>query len=181
MPAPARSAVIGTRSSRDTKARFAALAARRGLTESALLALVIDEVIGSNSDDALPTLGRSAEAGCATERVTLRLRPGDRALADLRAAGRRMRTASYLSMLVRSHVRAAPVMPPGELEELRCAAGLLAALLRQLRTIDTSGEPGLTTIESDLLIDIGRAVESARDVVAAVVRANLQSWEAGHA
>ncbi|MDM0030391.1 hypothetical protein [Variovorax saccharolyticus] len=181
MPTSTRSAVIGTRSSSDTKARFAALAARRGLTESALLALLIDEVLGSNSDDALPTSGRSTEAGCTTERVTLRLRPGDRALVDLRAAARRMKTASYLSMLVRSHVRAAPVMPPSELEALRCAAGLLAALLRQVRVTETSGQPGRTQVDSELLIDVGRAVESVRDAVAAVVRTNLRSWETGHA
>ena len=181
MPTPTRPAVTGTRSSSDTKARFAALAARRGLTESALLTLLIEEVIGSHSADALPVSGRSAEAGCGTERVTLRLRPGDRALADLRATARRMKTASYLSMLVRSHVRAGPVMPPRELEELRCAAGLLAALLRQLKITETSGQPGRTPVDSELLIDVGRTVEGVRDAVAAVVRANLKSWETGHA
>lgn len=179
-----RTAVIGTRTSSETRARFAALAARRGLTESALLALLIEQVVVDNSEqDVGATLSPIADEGCAIDRLTLRLRPGDRALVDARAASRRMKTASYLSMLVRAHVRGTPVMPPQELGELRCAAGLLGSMGRQLRAM-ASRSPEQSVCSADyaeLLVDVGRAVESVRAAVADVVRANLKSWEAGHA
>jgi hypothetical protein len=34
---------------------------------------------------------------------------------------------------------------------------------------------------AELLVDVGQAVESVRAAVSDVVRANLKSWEAGHA
>ena len=179
-----RTAVIGTRTSSEAKARFAALAARRGLTESALLALLIERVVADHSEqDDSATLSPVADEGCAVDRLTLRLRPGDRALVDARAASRRMKTASYLSMLVRTHVRGTPVMPPQELDELRCAAGLLGSIGRQLRAMASqSSEQSVSAADAaELLVDVGRAVESVRAAVSDVVRANLKSWEAGHA
>ncbi len=163
------------RVSSETKTRFAALAAQQGLTESALLGLLVDKVLAVNATPgaSLPT-DRKADQGCAGDRLTLRLRPGDRALADAKASARRMKTSSYLAMLIRAHVRSPAVMPPAELEELRCMAGLLAALGRQLRT-------GSSAVSRDLLIDVGNTVESVRENVSGLVRMNLIGWEAGNA
>jgi len=133
MPSALRIAVLGTRTSSETKARFAALAAQQGLTGSALLALLIDKVVaGNTASDAIGSAHRTREMECASDRLTLRLRPGDRTLADAKAAARRMKTSSYLVMLVRTHVRSTPVMPPAELDELKGVVGHLAALGRQL-------------------------------------------------
>jgi hypothetical protein len=184
MPSALRTVVLGTRTSSATKARFAALAAQQGLTESALLALLVDKVLAANTaSDMLKSIDRTREEECASERLTLRLRPGDRALADAKAAARRMKTSSYLAMLVRTHVRGVPVMPPAELDELKSMAGHLAALGRQIRTISAStGVQGLPPAASQqLLIDVSSTVESVREAVAGVVRTNLISWEAGNA
>jgi len=133
MPSALRTAVLGTRTSSETKARFAALAAQQDLTESALLALLIDKVVAANTtSDAIESTHQVREKECASDRLTLRLRPGDRTLADAKAAARRMKTSSYLVMLVRTHVRSTPVMPPAELDELKGVVGHLAALGRQL-------------------------------------------------
>ncbi|MDB5827153.1 MAG: hypothetical protein JWQ73_1373 [Variovorax sp.] len=183
MPSALRTVVLGTRTSSATKSQFAALAAQKGLTESALLALVVDQVLASNTASvASNDAAVEPEEGCANDRVTLRLRPGDRALADAKASARRMKTSSYLAMLVRTHVREVPVMPPSELDHLKTVAGHLAALGRQLRLVGASaGAQSLAAADRQLLMDVGTTVESVREFVAAVVRTNLMSWEAGHA
>ena len=86
-------------------------------------------------------------------------------------------------MLVRTHVRGAPVMPPKELEELRCAAGLLASVHRQLRSLGANALAFLSVPKDGHAswVDVDRAVESVGEAVASVVRANLISWEAGRA
>ncbi|MDM0052978.1 hypothetical protein [Variovorax sp. J22R115] len=94
-----------------------------------------------------------------------------------------MKTASYVTMLVRSHVRGTPVMPPKELEELRCAAGLLASFHRQFRSLGANAVAS-SNAQSDghaPWADVGRVIEGVGDAVASVVRANLISWEAGRA
>ena len=185
MPSSLRTAVVGTRTSSETKARFAALAAQQDLTESALLALLIDKVVAANAtSDAIDSARRTREKECASDRLTLRLRPGDRTLADAKAAARRMKTSSYLAMLVRTHVRGTPVMPPAELEELKGVVGHLAALARQLRSLGDSGSApgGMTSATPQpLLVEVGTTVESVRQAVAGVVRMNLMSWETGSA
>jgi hypothetical protein len=175
MPSASRSVVIGTRATCETKANFAALAAREGLSESALLALLVEKVVAQNSTSIAPAatcepaLARP-EDECAKDRLTLRLRPGDRALADARAAARRMKTASYLSMLIRT--RGASVMPPTDLDELKALAGQLAAIGRKLRQVRAAdSQPGASSCSDALLGDIGRLVESVREAVAGVVRA----------
>ena len=87
-------------------------------------------------------------------------------------------------MLVRTHVRGTPVMPPAEMDELKSVAGHLAALGRQLRaTSDAGAAPGGMTgaPPHQLLVEVGTTVESVRQVVAGVVRTNLMSWETGNA
>ena len=184
MPQAPRNVVLGTRTSRETKAQFAALAAQQGLTESALLAHVVDQVVAVNAvANDRPLADEPAGPRRSNERVTLRLRRGDRALAEVKAASKRMKTSTYLAMLVHTHVRGSPAIAPAEVEELRCMAGQLAALGRQLRTfaIEGRGRPASETSLPQLLTEVGSTVESVREVVAAVVRENLKSWEADHA
>jgi hypothetical protein len=182
MPSASRSVVIGTRATCETKARFAALAGSQGLSEAAFLALVIDKVLAQNgSIDSLSRENGTAVAR-SVDRITLRLRPGDRALADARASGRRMKTASYLSMLIRTHVRGGPAMPPAELDVLKAVAGHLGAIHRQLRLVGAGSAAAVPrSVPEALLKEVGRLVEDVRESVAGVVRANLISWEAGNA
>ena len=185
MPSATRTHVLGTRTSSETKARFAALAAQQCLTESALLALLIDKVVAAKTTpEEVESAHRTQVKECASNRLTLRLRPGDRTLADAMAAARRMKTSSYLAMLVRTHVRGAPVMPPAELDELKGVVGHLAALGRQLRSLGegVAAPGGMTSAAAhQLLVEVGTTVESVRQAVAGVVRANLMGWETGNA
>jgi hypothetical protein len=181
MTKTSRSSVIGTRLSSDTRSRFAALAARHQLSESGLLAKLIDEVL--KTDRALAResgeqrIARDATVdGVAEDRITLRLRNGDRTLVAERAVARGKRTSSYLAML-----------PPNELDLIKATAAQLAALGRQLRMLgmpNTLAEP-LTSELRDAIALARREVEVAREATAAVVRRNLISWETrsgvGHA
>jgi hypothetical protein len=171
------SRVIATRMSPDTRAHFAALAARHQLSESGLLAKMVNEVLRSNSAGA-----RDSNAdGVAADRITLRLRQGDRALAAERAHSRGMKTASYLALLIHNHVHDAAVLPPNDLDQIKVTGARLAALGRQLRMFgmpNTLPEP----VASDLgeaIASVRREVEAAREATAAVVRRNLISWETG--
>jgi hypothetical protein len=190
MPGAPRPAVLSTRASTETKANFAALAARQGLSESALLALLVEKVVFQNAvgnvlaaTDVTPAIDSQGDR--AIDRMTLRLRPGDRALADARASARRMKTASYLSMLIRTHVRGVPVMPPAELDELKALAGHLASIGRQFRALGeartvASYATASVTVEARMN-EVCDVVDTVRESVAAVVRMNLISSEAGNA
>jgi hypothetical protein len=190
-----RSAVIAMRLPSEAKARFAALAARHQLTESGLLSKLVDEVLHSNVPIHGTTPGasgtspgtsmpRAADIDPPSEdRITLRLRHGDRSLAVERADARGMKTATYLALLIHNHVRTSDVLPPKELDLLKTAGAQLAALGRVLRMFDmpnTSDESVASELR-DLLTLTRLEVESARAATAAVVRRNLMSWEASHA
>jgi hypothetical protein len=171
------SRVIATRVPPDTRAHFAALAARHQLSESGLLAKMVNEVLRSNSAGSRDS---NAE-GVAADRITLRLRQGDRALAARRAHARGMKTASYLALLIHNHVRDAAVLSPNELDQIKVAGARLAALGRQLRmfgmpnTLPAPVAPDL----SAAIASVRREVEAAREATAAIVRRNLISWGTG--
>jgi hypothetical protein len=117
--------------------------------------------------------------GAAEDRVTLRLRNGDRTLAAERAGARGMRTGSYLAMLIHNHVRGTAVLPPNELDLIKATGAQLAALGRQLRMLgmpNTLAEPEASELR-DAIALARREVEAAREATAAVVRWNLISWE----
>ncbi|BEP60038.1 hypothetical protein GmRootV213_05920 [Variovorax sp. V213] len=178
------SRVIATRVPPDTKAHFAALAARHHLSASTLLAKMIDEVLKTNGDISPGSGGRRSlretESGLGfADRITLRLRKGDRALATHRAHSRGMKTGTYLSLLIHNHVRDAAALPPDELDQIKVTGAHLAALGRQLRTFgvpNTQPEPGAPDLSETIAL-VRREVEAAREATAAVVRRNLISWE----
>ncbi|BEP65340.1 hypothetical protein GmRootV213_58940 (plasmid) [Variovorax sp. V213] len=173
------SCVIATRVPSDRKAHFAALAARHHLSASTLLAKMVDEVLKTNGDISLG-FPREPEGGIGVaDRITLRLRKGDRALAAGRARVRGMKTASYLALLIHNHVRDAAVLPPNDLDQIKVTGAQLAALGRQLRRFgvpNTQLEP-LAPDLSEAIALVRREVEAAREATAAVVRRNLISWE----
>jgi hypothetical protein len=180
------SRVIATRVPPETKAHFAALAARHRLSASALLAKMVDEVLKTNGEISLGSSGhhslRETENGLGfADRITLRLRNGDRALAAQRAHSRGMKTGSYLALLIHNHVRDAAVLPPNELDQIKVTAAQLAALSRQLRMFgvpNTLPEPMASDLSETISL-VRQEVEAAREATAAIVRRNLISWESG--
>ena len=159
------------------KLRLQAIAVERGLTESAVLKRLVIGMIGMPPASearvlAVEPIGRHA-------RVYVRLRPGDHALLRERAARRGLASATYVSMLVRSHLRGVSPLPDRELAELRHGAGALGAVGRNLNQIArvahrTGRIEGLTT--SDLRAMLA-AFEKLRAQFKGLIEANIASWE----
>ncbi len=163
------------------KLQLRAIALRQGLTESEVLKRLVIGVVGmAPSSDArvlaVEPIGPRA-------RVYVRLRPHDRALLRERAARRGLASATYVSMLVRSHLRGVSPLPDRELAELRQAAGVLGAVGRNLNQIARVGHQtgrveGLTTAD---LRGMLAAFEALRAHFKRLIAANIASWEADNA
>ena len=160
----------------EKKARFAALAASRGLSQSKLLGLVIDAVLARNRvDSAVQEPSHRAERG---DKVSLRLRPGDGRLLRLRAQARGMKFTTYAAALIRAHLRANPPMPLAELAKLERSLAEVSALAEELSLIGrrVQGEDNATWgLE---LSEIVPAVERLLRQMRELVKANVLSWEA---
>lgn len=109
------------------KMRFRALALRSGMSESALALVAIRSLLGPDAK-ASETTATSMERLVATDRITIRLRPGDGAVIARRAAARGMKASGYLSALVRAHVHGKPPLPHAELAALKSSVTVLAGL-----------------------------------------------------
>lgn len=176
--ARSRLPTITVRLSPEEKQRFAELAASRGLSECALAVVTLRTLLipGTSPVGNIPSaLPREA----ATDRVTIRLRPGDGAALEARAARRRMKPSTYLAALVRAHVAADTVLTANELETVKQAVVVLAGVGRVLSRIARCGSQG-----SSLSPEIRQALAQTCSVVAAVeqrtsdfARAALRSWE----
>ena len=176
MSSNVRLPLIATHVSCETKAAFAALAASRGLCESALLGLLIDTVLGNNHPEQSFDVDRPHKS--APDRITLRLRQGDRARIEARAALRHLKPSSYLVALIRSHVRHDPPMPRAELDMLKSAVNVLSALNRTFAAHADGATGSAQGIDiQTALQDTRTSVEDVRRAVADIVRGNLISWE----
>src|ERR1700733_10221675 len=94
---------ITARLSAAEKVRFATLAAASGVSESALALIAIRKVLDPEAAP-LPESVPAPARGPATDRITIRLRPGDGESIARRAAQRGVKPSAYLAALVRAHV-----------------------------------------------------------------------------
>ena len=159
----------------EKKARFAALAASRGMSQSRLLGLVIDAVLARNRVDSVveePTHrpGRG-------DKVSLRLRPGDGKLLRQRAVARGMRFSTYAAALIRAHLRASPPMPLAELAVLERSLAEVSALAAELRMLGRPRQGEENPVGDIELSVIVPAVERLLQQMREVVKANVLSWE----
>jgi hypothetical protein len=172
-----RDPLIATRASRDKRDRFAALARARDVSMSALLLQLIDREL----ETADVSIAGDDRRAVASDRVSLRLRPGDRALVDERARARKMKPASYLVALIRAHVRAMAPLPAAELDALKVTTNQLRMLRSQLQAIAQGSAPLCDgdRVLGNCLRESVSLLGAVRREVADVVRINLVSWEAG--
>jgi predicted DNA binding CopG/RHH family protein len=175
-----RSTHLSTWVSADLKDRFAAAAARQGLSESALLKRLVEQLLADAGEEF--TAERPAPVA-RDARMTVRLVPDDSLLLRERAAARGMPAASYVSTLVRSHLRSLAPLPDRELEALRSAVTQLAAIGRNLNAMTRTALAGGTAAgpTQEHLRLMLRVSEAMRDHVKGLIHANVVSWEAGYA
>jgi hypothetical protein len=116
-------------------------------------------------------------------RLYVRLAPEDRILLSDRAMARGLPSATYVSVLVRSHVRNLAPLPRQELLALKRSVAELGAIGRNLNQIARAANQGVKPAgpgREDLKAML-RVAEGLRDHVKALLRANQISWEQGHA
>jgi Bacterial mobilisation protein (MobC) len=115
--------------------------------------------------------------------MLVRLRNEDRLLLDARAEARGMRSATYASVLLRSHMRHLTPLPKDELLALKRSISLLAAIGRNINQIAKAANNGGRVVESSggefrAMLKICVAL---RDNTKALLKANEASWQAGYA
>lgn len=171
-----RRPTITIRLTASEKQSFANLAAVRGISESELALAAIRELLNSNDHAAgmeLPVRQASSD------RITIRLRPGDRQWIADRAAQRGIKVSRYLAALVRAHVARNPPLTNDELVTLKVTVSVLSHIRVELgaiaRSILTSTPNAVTLIRE--LRQIAVVVVEAERQAHALARAALISWE----
>lgn len=163
------------------KHRFADLAASRGQSESQLGLTAIRILLQSN-DGEFPPASVAPLKESASDRITIRLRPGDRRAIAERAGRRRAKASTYLAAMVRAHLSQNPPLTEHELGAFKQAVVVLAGVGRTLLLVARSGHlPGAST--PDLQQDLTRlrgTVALLEQRLHEFVRAALVSWESGH-
>jgi hypothetical protein len=171
---------ITARPSPAEKARFAQLAERAGMSESALALVAIRTLMDPDGKTPPATIG-APESGHirATDRITIRLRPGDGAAIARRAAERGMKASTYLAALARAHVTTNPPLPTPELAALKqsivVVAGLGTVLARFAHNPALSGS-GLEEVRQNLT-RIRAIVAALEQRTHDFIRAALIAWE----
>jgi hypothetical protein len=187
--------ILKARVSPETKRQAQMIAGRQMLSEAAWLKRLVIREIGEldASNSAGPDIRR---AGCTHRQgrtvrdpkgcpkpVYVRLRDEDRLLLEARAAARGLRPATYLSVLTRSHLRSLAPLPKDELLALKRSIAELASLGRNINQIAKVANEGgrLPGSARDEFRAMLKICEGLRDNTKALLKANVTSWETGHA
>ncbi len=172
---------IAARVSSEMKARLKTLAEQRQLSESALLKRLLELTLDGAAE---PKLGNPGGARRVTRvaRLYLRLRPDDQLLLGERAAARGMAAATYVSVVVRAHLRQLTPLPKDELVAFRRSIAELGAIgcnLNQIaRTVQRGGSAAGPRRED--VAAMLRVCTALRDHFKATLLANLRSWQVGY-
>jgi AraC-like DNA-binding protein len=172
---------IQCRVTSEMKARVRALAAQRQLSESGLLKRLLDMTLTGAGELSAGDGDRARKANRSV-RLYVRLRPEDQLLLAERAGARGMAGATYVSVLVRSHLRNLPPLPKGELVALKRSVAELGAIGRNLNQIARiANESGRVSGPSrDDLRAMLKVSEGLRDHVKGLIKVNVDSWECGY-
>ena len=177
----AAAALVRCRVSSETKAVLQNIAAREQVTESAVVRQLLDTLARTSALER-PTVSAPDDTSLRAERLSIRLAPDDRLLLSERASARGMPSATYVAVLVRSHLRKLTPLPIAELDALKRSIAELGAVGRNLnqiaRALNAGGRsdgPGRRDLEAMLKIAV-----ALRDHIRELLRANETSWERGY-
>jgi hypothetical protein len=174
-------AFVQCRVTAEVKTLLRVLAEREQITESALVRQLLEVMLRRSAAEGFPNL-KALEKLSRDARLSVRLAPEDRILLSGRATARGMPSATYVSVLVRSHLRNLAPLPKEELSALKRSVVELGAIGRNLNQIARAANqggrpsgPGREDLRSML-----KVAEALRDHVKALLRANQNSWEQGY-
>jgi hypothetical protein len=175
-------AFIQIRVTPEVKARLRALAEREHITESALVRQLLVAVLRVQEPVTNPKR-EEAESVQRDSRLYVRLRLQDQKLLKARALARGLPSATYVALLVRSHLHLVPPIPETELVAVKQSIVELRSIGRDLNIMarvmgrDGGGpQPGQREVLR--LMKVGDAL---RDRIKALYVANIKSWETGDA
>ena len=172
--------LVRCRVSAETKSLLLKIAAREHLTESALVRQLIETMArASGSETNISPHEREVRG----ERMSIRLAPDDRQLLTERSAARGMPAATYVAVVVRSHLRKLTPMPPQELAALKRSIAELAAMTRVLRQL-AAGSEGLVPQPDGIRRDLAamlRVSQTLWETIKQLLKNNRESWERGYA
>jgi len=172
---------IAARVSSETKDRLKSLAAKRQLSESALLKDLLELTLGGPAvlvPDGAEIMAKVARGA----RLYVRLRPDDQLLLAERAAARRMAAATYVSVLVRARLRHLAPLPHDEQRALNRLVAELGAIGRNLNQIARATHQGASATgphRGDVLAML-KICEALRDHVKDLLKENAVSWKVGY-
>jgi predicted DNA binding CopG/RHH family protein len=178
----AAEAFVQCRVTAEIKTLLRVLAERDQITESALVRQLLEVMLRMSAKEGFPKLD-ALEKVSRDARLSIRLAPEDRILLCDRATARGMPSATYVAVLVRSHLRNLAPLPKEELLALKRSVAELGAIGRSLNQIARAANQGAKPAgpgREDLKAML-RVAEGLRDHVKALLRANQTSWERGHA
>ncbi len=185
--------ILRTRVTPETKARVAEVTRERLLTESIWLRQLILKALQTDESEARPGRHDGALIAAVRGRCSMRRTPGsglymrlsaeDRLLLHERAAARGMASATYVSVLVRSHLRLLAPLPKEELIALKGAVSELGAIGRNLNQIARAANQGahMRGVGHDEFRAILKICEALRDHTKNLIKVNAASWVSGHA
>ena len=166
---------------REMKERFAAVARQQGLSDSALLKRMIDFALQSVNVASGASAVTAGESVSRALRLTVRLRADDQMLLRERASARGLAPATYVSVLVRSHLRSLAPLPKAELLAIKGVVSELGSIGRNLNQIARAANQGERVSgpgREDVKVML-RVCEGLRDHVRGLLAANLRAWEQG--
>ncbi len=178
----AADAFIHCRVTSEQKALVRRLAEREGINESTLVKQLLELVFRTSALAGLPPASAPDKIN-RDARLYIRLAPEDWILLKERATARGMASATYVSLLVRSHLRDIAPLPKTEYLALKESIVELAAIGRNLnqiaRALHQGGRPALPA-RAEVVLMLKIAV-TVRDQFKALLSANERSWRQGHA
>ena len=176
--------ILKTRVTSQTKQVVESIARQQQLTESAWLRRLITSTLSTAGAVVKDTASVDGSEGSPrAARLMVRLVHEDQLLLQARAAERGMPSATYVSVVVRAHLRGVVPLPKDELQALRRAIAELSVIGRNLNQLARAANQGgrVTGPNRDELRALLRACEGLRDHFRRLLDANLRSWEVGHA
>jgi hypothetical protein len=157
------------------------LAKRENITESALVKQLLEVVLRTSALAGFPKV-EELDRPNRESRLYVRLDVDDRMMLTSRATMRGMRSATYVSLLVRSHLRGVAPLPKEELLTLKRCVAELSAIGRNLNQIAKASHGGSPTTPGRMELQAMLKIASGlRDHFKALLKANEKSWEQGYA
>jgi hypothetical protein len=166
----------------EMKALVRALAEREQITESLLVKQLLQVVLRTAALQGFPNFD-DLDRPNRDARLYVRLEPEDRQLLAGIATQRGMPSATYVSLLVRAHLRGVAPLPKEELLALRHATAELKAVGRNLNQMAKalSRDPRAIAPGRQEVNAMLKVAEGLRDHFKALLKANEKSWSQGYA